>query len=274
MSRRSKVFKPKKEAVICPKCGARLRISYYSNCAEYECSKCDYVDTIWEKLKVKKIRGPSKPKPSSKEDVLEQKDIRKIKKVIKNLEERFVFIVMLCTGLRKSEFIHMRKDWVNFKRNQIIIPKKQKCNCGQCKIHRRDLAVEDYESLNEHKKLIMDGYWVPKTKTSARTIAFAPEAREVLLKFFKKHKAALEVYLWASYTNNITDRLEKRSKVRVYPHCLRATFATRLALDGWDAYKLTEIMGWTSIDVARSYISVSGTELSKEMEAKWSPLPT
>lgn len=270
MSQRQRLFKPKNEPVICPECDARLKIKYFSNCAEYKCSECDYKDTIWEELKKKKVRGPSKPKPRSKEYILDEKGIRKINKVIKNFDEKFVFIGILFTGLRKSEFIHMRRDWIDFKNNYIMVPDKQKCNCGQCKINRRDLAEEDIESLNEHKRLILEGYWLPKTKSSARTIPIVPEAREVIYQFFKKHKSALEVYPWASYTNNITDRLEKRSGVRVFPHCLRATFATMLALDGFDAYKLTDMMGWASIDVAKSYILMSGAELSREVEDKWS----
>jgi len=269
MSQRQRLFKPKNEPIICPKCKARLKIKYLSNCAEYTCSKCDYETILWQKLKEKKVRGPSKPKPRAKDHLLSDEDIKKIKKVIKNFDEKFVFIGILYTGLRKSEFIHMRKTWINFKRNLIVIPDKQKCDCGQCKLNRKKLADEDYEDLNDHKQLVYNGYWVPKTSMSARTIPILEEAREVLYPFFKKHKEVIEVYPWTQYTNNTLNRLQKRSKIRIFPHCLRGTLATMLAIRGFDAYAITDMMGWGDINVAIYYIKLSGAVLTKEVNEKW-----
>lgn len=270
MSRRGKLFKPKDEPSNCPECGARLKINYFSNCAEYDCSGCDYIKTIWEESKQKKKKGPSKPKPKSKDNILEEKDIRKINKVINSFYEKFAFIVLLFTGLRVSEFIHMRKNWVDFKNYYIVVPEKQKCNCNRCKSNRIKLREKDVDDLNDHQKTILDGYWVPKTASSARTLPIVPEAREVIDKFFKKHKAVLEVFPMPQYVNNTLNRLQRRSKIKIFPHSLRATFATMLAIDGFDAYKLTDMMGWASIDVAKSYILMSGAELSREVEDKWS----
>jgi len=226
---------------------------------------------LWKEIKEKKVRGPSKPKPRTRDHLLSEDDIKKVIKVIKNFYEKFVFYGILYTGLRKSEFIHMRKTWIDFKRNLIRVPDKQKCDCGQCKLNRKKLADEDYDSLNTHKKLIYDGYWVPKTEMSARTIPILDEARGVLYPFFKKHKAVIEVYPWTQYTNNVLNRLQRRSKIKIFPHCLRGSLATMLAIRDFDAYRITEIMGWADINVAIFYIKLSGAVLTKEVNEKWSP---
>jgi integrase len=302
MSRRSRVFIPKKEPVVCPECDARLIVDYHANCAIYECSECNYKNTIWKELKEKKVRGPPNPKPKAKEHILTVQDIRKVNANITDYKQAFAFIVMLFTGLRVSEFIHMRKSWIDFKKDHIYIPDKQKCDCGKCMLNRIKLADMNYDNLNDHKKLIYDGYWLPKTESSARTIAYYFQAREVLQQFFKKHKSVLEVFPWPQYVNNTLNRLQRRvnkcpkcgkmsklpknqkqdtlsitckncgkryNGIKIFPHCLRASFATMMATDKWDAYNLTDNMGWASIDVARSYILMSGEELSKEREERW-----
>ena len=271
MSQRQRLFKPKNELVICPECEARLKIEYFSNCAEYTCSECDYKDTIWEELKEKIVRGPSKPKPKTRYHLLGDAQIKKIIKVIKTDIERFVFIGLLYTGLRASEFIHMRKTWINFKRHLIVIPDKQSCNCNKCKTNRIKLSEKDVDSLNDHQKTILEGYWVPKTASSARTIPIVPEARKVLYPFFKKYKTVMKKLPMTQYLNIYLNRLKKRCKIKIFPHCLRGTFATMLAIDGFDAYKITNILGWADINVAMFYINLSGAALTNEVEDKWSP---
>ena len=124
--------------------------------------------------------------------------------------------------------------------------------------------------LNERQKTRLDGYWVPKTSTSERTIPIVEEAEKVIYPYFKKHKAIMDVFPARQYINNTLNRLGKRSKVKIFPHCLRGTLATMLAVKGFDAFQITQTMGWADINVAIFYIKLSGAALQNAFDEKWS----
>jgi len=234
-------------------------------------------------------------KPKTKEHILLPEQIDKINKNIKSSEEDFVFNSLLNSGLRISEFVHLRKTWINFNRNLIKVPEAEKCSCKGCEYKRlqvlrkqksfvKDVNDEIEEStyrgrtrrrkkrnkLSAHQEMVLKGYWVPKTKASIRTIPVVPEAQEVLYPFFKQYKKVQDVYPWRQYVNNILNKLSKRSKIKIFPHCLRGTFATMLATKGFDAFEITDVMGWSDINVAIFYIKLSGTVLKNAFEEKWS----
>jgi len=196
-----------------------------------------------------------------------------IKKLNRNLEteqEKFVFTILLYTGLRASELIHMTRKWIDYKRHFIIIPDEQICNCYKCKSNRKYLSKKHADDLNEHQKLIMKGYWVPKTISSARTIPIVPEARAVLYPFFKEHKTVMEIFPLTQYLNYTLTKIQKRCKIKLFPHCLRGTFATMLARKGFNQFEITDVMGWADINVAVFYIKLSGIVLKEAFEKKWS----
>lgn len=63
------------------------------------------------------------------------------------------------------------------------------------------------------------------------------------------------------------ERIRQRSGLLkpVYPHCLRATFATRLAERGMSAPSLAYLMGWEGLQVAEAYIQSSMRRAHEEM---------
>ena len=234
-------------------------------------------------------------KPKTKEHLLEPEDIVKVEKKIKTPLEAFVFYALIYTGLRISELVHLRNSWIDKKRHLITIPDKMKCDCSECSRKRKKikkkaellakLKHEDTEEtekriisrrlktkrkkLSGHQKTVLDGYWVPKTKASARTIPIVPEAQKVIYPFFKQNKMVLDVFPARQYINNVLKRLEKRSKVKLFPHALRGTFATMLASRKFTPYEITDTMGWSDINVAIFYIKLSGEVLSEAFEEKW-----
>jgi len=226
--------------------------------------------------------------------LLAPEQIKEVANVIRNKQEGLAFYSLIYTGLRISEFIHLNKDWINFDRNLIRIPDKQRCDCMGCLYIRRNLKTKlDYseteydepdesvsfsssrrrrrkrKGLSERQKIRVKGYWVPKTVASERTIPVVEEAQEVLYPYFKEYDEILEIYPARQYVNNILNRLEKRSKVKLFPHCLRGTFATMLAIKGFNPYEITDTMGWSDINVAIFYIKLSGAGLKNAFELKW-----
>ncbi|SFS47445.1 tyrosine-type recombinase/integrase [Marininema halotolerans] len=59
--------------------------------------------------------------------------------------------------------------------------------------------------------------------------------------------------------------------VRVSPHTFRHTFAKFYILNGGDAFSLQQILGHTSLDVVRLYVSLFGTDIAGQ-HRKFSPL--
>ena len=235
-----------------------------------------------------------KKKPKTREHLLSPDQIKSVLATIKKPEEELVFKSLIYTGLRISEFIHLNRDWINFDRNLIRIPEKQRCDCMSCvyirrKLKRRqDTIVEEEDSgdedvnfrhsrrrrrkkkvLSDRQKIRLKGYWTPKTIASERTIPIVDEAQEVLYPYFKKHDSILDVFPARQYINNILKRIEKRSKVKLFPHCLRGTFATMLAIKGFNPYEITDTMGWSDINIAIFYIKLSGAGLKNAFELKW-----
>jgi len=233
-------------------------------------------------------------KPKTREHLLSPIQIKTVLSTIKKPEEELIFKSLIFTGLRISEFIHLNRDWINFNRNLIRIPEKQRCDCMSCLYIRRKLkkrqdvfekqeASEEVDAdfrssrrrrkkkkgLSDRQKLRIKGYWTPKTVASERTIPIVEEAQEVLYPYFKKHDSILEIFPARQYVNNILKRLEKRSKVKLFPHCLRGTFATMLAIKGFNPYEITDTMGWSDINIAIFYIKMSGAGLKNAFEEKW-----
>ena len=222
----------------------------------------------------------SKPKPKARDHLLEDPQINRVEKILRTDEERLVFYGLAFTGLRISEFIHLRRSWINFKRNQIKIPEYQPCNCKGCIYLRNNLRkklakaeeqnITFTNKMTQRYKTMLEGNWLPKTTHSVRTITIVQQARDVLYPYFDKHKLMLEAFPLRQYINTMLTDIGKRSKVKLFPHALRGTFATMLALDNFTTIRLTEIMGWADINTALFYIKLSGAALQEEFDKKWS----
>jgi len=202
--------------------------------------------------KFRKSRKPAgkSGKPRTKENLLRDREITALLGLRKDEFEDFAFRVLLYTGLRVSEFVHMRRSWVDLGAGVITVPERQRCSCMECRYAGRE-------------------FWTPKTAASARTIPIVPEVRGVLRDFFRDHEAVLEVFPSRQYVNNALKRLGRRAGVRLFPHALRGTFATMLAERGFTPFEIKDALGWASIDVAVEYIKLSGSTLKRAFEEKW-----
>lgn len=172
----------------------------------------------------------------SKEDILSEEEVEEIIKNSKTIIERLVVITLIYTGLRVSEFIHLKKDWIDWQREKIQVPLKIPCDCKDCLKFRK-------------------GVWSPKTRTGQRKIPLLDErAKTILRSWFTIND---NINLTPSGVWGIVKRVAKRANIthKVYPHALRATaaqiFCQKYRLS---AATLQYIMGWKDITIAISYI--------------------
>lgn len=205
-------------------------------------------------------------KPKSKHNVLSTDEIQSIKSSIKNNREKLIFYSLIYTGMRVSELIHMKKDWLYIRKGFIHIPESQECPCYECK---KELKYRKSGNIRKPS-----GVWMPKTEDGSRIIKILPELDELLNKYFEEHDSIMEIAPNRVSVWRLLKELGKRAEIKhnLFPHAIRATFATILAEENIDIYTLKDIMGWKDINVAASYVKFSGIKVAKEfkrIKRKW-----
>ena len=190
---------------------------------------------------------------------------------------RFVALMAGRLGMRRAEIAHMSEEWVDYRRNMIIIPRHHKCTkgengdvCGSCKQAARRIA-ENGSDLTYAEAL--ETRWAGKTDAAAREIPFDHDARAQLCleRFFDKYDE------YPCSCQSINRRVKKAAELAdeldaedVYPHCLRATAATTLAARGMDFLPLKAMMGWADLSTAMCYISNSGENTARALNEIYS----
>jgi integrase len=195
-------------------------------------------------------------KPKARENVLTPEERQKLLSVIQNEDEELAVKGLLFTGMRISEFIHMRKDWIDQDKGLINVPYKMKCSCYEC------LAKP-----GEHK-----GYFMGKTKHAERPIPIVPEVKDLFKNTFTKYDSVMDVLQNRVNAWKLVKNVGLRAKLvhKVFPHSLRATFATILCEKGiTNPVTLKDIMGWKKLDMATEYVKLSGVGMKKEIDEIW-----
>ncbi len=193
-----------------------------------------------------------KIKPKSKDHILTEEQIKQVIKQCKNLKEELLIKGLFYTGMRISEFIHLKKDWIDKEYKFINIPRQIPCNCSECinhKIHPR--------------------YWMTKTKSGERHVYVIKEVRNIIINYFERHKDVIELVKNRKEAWRIIKQIGKRSGIKLFPHSIRASYATALVEKGVDPYRLTNIMGWSNTQPAISYIRNRKSDLEEFFETKW-----
>lgn len=183
----------------------------------------------------------------TKEYLLSEEDIKKVKKSEKDFREKLIFEGLLYTGFRIGEFIHMNNNWISDGR--ITVPNSDPCNCKNC-----------------------NGKWSPKTDSAVRTIPYLPEAKEVIEPAFEvldDGEKLMSITKSRSNAWQILNKLEKRTGIDLFNHALRGTMALTLAKKGMDPYTLKDFMGWSSINTAAYYVKLAGSDLEEKTKEIW-----
>ncbi|MEI6795357.1 MAG: site-specific integrase [Methanomassiliicoccales archaeon] len=157
---------------------------------------------------------------------------------INDPREKVIILLAGDLGLREGEIAALQSTWINFQRGHIIIPSKSEQG------------------------------WTPKRADSARTIPalkISSRAWEAARDFFTAHPS-LDMTRMTVY--RIVVRVAERSglKKKVYPHCLRATAATKLAYRVHNPIVLCDIFGWKQLKMAEVYIRRAGGRTEAELE--------
>ncbi len=171
---------------------------------------------------------------SAKEDALSQVEADILLTACCDLLDNLVVRLPLYAGLRIGEVQHLKKSWLDWDKGIITMPARQQCQCYECRKWRNNI-------------------WTPKTKAGQRSLLIVPELEPYLRQLGRgvnRSRQALEQRF---------ERIRQRSGLMkvAYPHCLRASFATRIAEQGISAPSLTYIMGWATLTSAESYIQSS-----------------
>lgn len=187
-----------------------------------------------------------------------------------SLEARLIVLVAGRLGLRSGEIVHMRESWLDRRRRMLVIPGDQPCTkgrgggiCGSCRQAARQMAEHNDGVTEGHAAGLM---WQPKTAAAAREVPFdvSPRAELVLERYFDRFDR------FQSSQSAVGRRVKRSAQAAneldaadIYPHCLRATAATRYASRGLNVIALQSMMGWANLQTAQNYIRRSGEQTAK-----------
>jgi len=168
---------------------------------------------------------------NSKDDALNREQFEELWSAAVDGDEldRLIFVCAGHLGMRASEIANLKKDWIDWQRQTVNIPKK-------------------------------DGDWGAKTDASARSIPYGDLRDRVsteLSRYFDYNDA---VDTTRATIFRRVQNMGKRSNLthKVYPHALRATCAFMLAEAGVNAQGLRQFMGWAQLNTAQKYIRQAG----------------
>lgn len=229
--------------------------------------------------------APSNPWPSSsdvhhcKEDALSDREFEHLVEATYNLDDdyfalecRFVVFAAGRLGLRAGEIAHMREDWIDWRRNMLVIPRHETCTggrngglCGYCQRaaeqmadHNPGLSVAEAESL----------MWKPKTQNAAREVPIDATTRAAIAveRYFERFDAFQKSRVVVN--RRVTRAAEQARDVdpeTTYPHALRATAASYYAARGLNSIALKAMMGWASMSTSLNYIEESGERTAQAL---------
>ncbi len=142
-----------------------------------------------------------------------------------------LFVLELCTGMRRGEILGLQWDDFNMK-------------TGELHIRRQVVLVNGNIHIS-----------TPKTKSSVRTIIIPPDIVKILAEYKKRINSVWmfpspktkDIPLHPASVTSILDRLLKRAECKhIRFHDLRHTFATNALANGMDVKTLSAIIGHIS----------------------------
>ena len=189
-------------------------------------------------------------------------------------QARFITLVAGRLGLRSGEIAHMREDWIDWRRNMIVVPRHQACEkgedggiCGYCRAQAKQ-RVEHNEEMTLDEALRYS--WSAKTDAAAREVPFDfdPRTELAIERFFDRYEE------YPCSRQSINRRIKRAAEEApeldpddIYPHCLRATAATAMAARGLDILPMQSMFGWSDISTAQAYIAQSGENTARALHS-------
>ncbi|RLM83540.1 site-specific integrase [Halobellus sp. Atlit-38R] len=180
----------------------------------------------------------------------------------RQIEDRALVHFTGRLGFRSGELIHFHEGWVDRDRQIIHIPRHDACNCRYCReqaaeaaAKRSDVTVDD----------VLDLYWNPKYKASARPIPYGYSEHSInIVETFLDEVGRFD-YAQSTINRRVTTLQDRVGLNKVYPHALRAAAGFYWAEQGLEALYLQALMGWKDLRTATRYIQATGRQLDNRL---------
>lgn len=221
----------------------------------------------------------------SKEDALSEREFELLLQGARELgatnyyracDPEFVVYVLGRLGLRRGELAHLEESWIDWREKMIYIPTNESCTngkggevCGYCKqLAKQRVDVADDLDL----ETALSWMWVPKTEAGSRGVYYGFDARAEL--YIERYFGSNEIDSFAAGSNAVNRRVKRSAELapelnpeHITPHCLRATAATYHVGRGLKLLPLMQLMGWKDPSTAKVYISTSGENTARQLNA-------
>lgn len=188
-------------------------------------------------------------------EILSEKEIKTLKKHLKDSDFEILFLLDLATGLRQGELLALDWEHIDLKSKTI-------------KIERSVKEVYIYD--NENTKHIETIFQTPKTANSFRTVPIPNALIDILnnienkegLLFKDKDGKPLK-------GKNVSTKWSKILKECNVPHkkfhSIRHTYASMLLSKGVDIETVAELMGHSAISITQIYLHSSSKSKNKSV---------
>lgn len=206
----------------------------------------------------------------SKEDALSDREFELLLEGAERCKDywaeqaRLAILVCGRLGLRVGELVHLREDWIDWRRDLISIPRHEPCDkgkdggiCGDCEQAARQMVDVDPSRDIEDMR---DRFWGPKTDMAVREVPFDFSARATLAleRFFDQYdRWPVSIGSTSRRVKRAAEKADELDPADVYPHCLRSTAASHHAGRGLDTLPLQSLMGWAQSSTAECYVAHS-----------------
>ena len=201
-------------------------------------SNLSAIEFFFEKVLNKKIKLPHPKRNKPIPEVLTAEEVKNLINSIHNYKHKLILKLLYGCGLRVSELVSLKKEDINFTESLIHI----KLSKG-----RKDRFVKIPESIKEDLHKYLDLTLTNLVFESAKGGKLNTATIQKIVKDSAK-KAGI--------------------KKNVYSHAFRHAFGTHSIQDGEDIVSLQEMMGHSSLDTTRLYITLS----KKHVRGKKTPL--
>lgn len=164
---------------------------------------------------------------------------------------RFTVRTLMHTGMRATEFAHMKDDWLKRRHDvpRIQVPMHEDCYCNDCR-----------QKAKQSKERTIEEYWRPKSESGARQIPVVHEDTWELIDSYMSANGEVGVGRGAVWSRVSKLNEDIDLDERLTPHILRHTYGTMAISRGMSIESLQGIMGHASIENTQVYLHLTGDQ--------------
>ncbi len=150
--------------------------------------------------------------------------------------DRLVFVCAGHLGMRASEIVHLKKDWIDFQDGMVEVPEED----------------GEFQANGDSRSIPFEHFRERVTTELRRYFDYNDAVGVSRATIFRRVK-------------NMAQRADLSR--RVHPQALRMTCAFQLAEAGLTAQGLSQFMGWKELNTAQKYIEKAGESAEKQIKS-------